>query len=187
MADVHAGRMTVADLDLLPEEPGTRYELFDGELFVSRQPHHEHQAVTANITADLVLWNRATGLGRVFGAPGVVFGEFDAAAPDVAWASKERLAQIADSGAPLRGAPELVVEVLSPGAQNIRRDRQVKLRAYSRFGVSEYWLVDHRARNVEVWRHDGNELRPVGTLGPEDLLTSPLLPSFSVRIGQFFE
>ena len=187
MAELRAGSLTIADLDALPDEPGTRYELFDGELFVSRQPHHEHQAVTANITIDLGVWNRRTGLGRVFDAPGLVFSEFDAAAPDVAWASNTRLAQIAGSDAPLHGAPELIVEVLSPGMRNARRDREIKLRTYSRYAVREDWLVDRWARQVEVWRHDGHELRLVSTLGPDDTLTSPLLPGFAVRVGAFFQ
>jgi Uma2 family endonuclease len=186
MADPQAGRLTVADLDALPDEPGTRYELFDGVLYVSRQPHHEHQAVTANITIRLGIWNLHTGLGRIFDAPGLVFDEFDAAAPDIAWASHARLAQIADEAAPLHGAPELVVEVLSPGSENQRRDRVVKRRAYAHYGVQEYWIVDRWAHGVDVLRHDGHELREVGTLGAEATLTSPLLPGFAVRVSDLF-
>jgi Uma2 family endonuclease len=186
MADLHAGTMTVADLDRLPDEPGTRYELFDGVLYVSKQPHHEHQEVTINISTDLVNWNRRTGLGRVYGAPGLVFSDIDAAAPDIAWASHTRLDQIRDEAAPLHGAPELIVEVLSPGAENQRRDRVVKLRTYSRYGVQEYWIVDRWERTVEIWRHNGQELRLATTLGADDTLTSPLLPGFAVRVGAFF-
>jgi Uma2 family endonuclease len=186
MADVHAGPLTVADLDRLPDELGTRYELFDGVLYVSTQPHHEHQIVTATIIGKLWIWNDGSGLGRVMTAPGLVFSDFDAAAPDVAWASHARLVQIADAAAPLHGAPELVVEVLSPGTENQRRDRVVKLQAYSRYGVQEYWIVDRWARTVEIWRHDGQELRLVAILGDEATLTSPLLPGFAVRVGEFF-
>jgi Uma2 family endonuclease len=187
MADVHAGRLTVADLDALPDVPGTRYELFDGELFVSTQPHHEHQAVTMNIGAELVMWSRAMGSGRVFGAPGIVFDIYDAAVPDVAWASHARLAQIADDEPPLHGAPELAVEVLSPGSRNQQRDRAIKLATYSRYGVQEYWIVDRWQRTVAIYRHDGTALQPVGTLGADDTLTSPILPGFSVRVAAFFD
>jgi Uma2 family endonuclease len=146
MAEPGAGPLMVDDLETLPDEPGTRYELFGGELHVSPQPHHEHQAVCAQVILGLGEWNKRSPLGRVFTAPGIVFSRFDAAAPDVVWASHAHLAQIAGSDPPLRGAPELVVEVLSPGAANERRDRETKLQAYARYGVDEYWIVDRAPR-----------------------------------------
>src|SRR5687767_12796250 len=164
MTELRSGALTIADLDALPDEPGTRYELFDGELYVSRQPHHEHQAICINIGGALWSWNGQTHLGRVFGAPGLIFSERDAAAPDVVWASHDRLARIASTEPALHGAPELVVEVLSPGAANQRRDREVKLRIYSTYGVEEYWLVDPPLQAVEIYRRDGGELRHVSTL-----------------------
>jgi Uma2 family endonuclease len=187
MTELRSGALTIADLDALPDEPGTRYELFDGELHVSKQPHHGHQAICAGIAGALWSWNGQTRLGRVFGVPGLVFSERDAAAPDVVWASHDRLARIAGPEPALHGAPELVVEVLSPGAANQRRDREMKLRVYSTYGVDEYWLVDPPPRAVEVYRRDGDVLRRVTTLGPADTLTSPLLPSFTLKIEELFD
>jgi Uma2 family endonuclease len=187
MAELRLGPLTVADLDALPDQPGTRYELFEGELHVSRQPHHRHQAICAHIIGALWSWNAGGGLGRVFGAPGLVFSERDAAAPDVAWASNARLARIAGPEPALHGAPELAVEVLSPGAANERRDREVKLRAYSTYGVDEYWVVDLPAQTVDVFRREGGALQRATTLAPADTLTSPLLPGFALRVGDLFE
>ena len=184
MAELRVGPMTVADLDALPDEPGTRYELFDGELHVSKQPHHGHQAICTHITGALWSWNESSRLGFVFGAPGVVFSERDAAAPDIAWASHARLGSIAGESPALQGAPELIVEVLSPGAANQRRDREIKLRVYSRYGVEEYWLVDPAAQTVAVYRCDGASLQLVAVLGATDTLTSPLLPGFAVAVGR---
>ena len=187
MTELRSGALTIADLDSLPEECGTRYELFDGALYVSRQPHHEHQAICAGIAGALWSWNRDTRLGRVFDAPGLIFSERDAAAPDVAWASHGRLARIAGPEPALHGAPELVVEVLSPGAANQRRDRELKLRVYSTYGVDEYWLVDLSPRAVEIYRRYGDVLKHVSTLGPADTLTSPLLPSFALKVEELFQ
>jgi Uma2 family endonuclease len=90
---------------------------------------------------------------------------------------------MADDRGHLRVAPDLIVEVLSPGRENIRRDREKKLDQYSRFGVGEYWIVDRQTETVDVHRHDGTALRLVATLHADDRLTSPLLPGFTARVG----
>jgi Uma2 family endonuclease len=186
MAEARAVRWTVADVEALPYDEWHRYEIIDGELFVSTAPHYEHQGACAQSTGALVQWNEQTQLGRVFVAPGLIFTETDAVIPDVVWISRERLAQIGDDAGHLRGAAELVVEVLSPGAANERRDRERKLALYSAHGVGEYWLVDWRARTVEVHRREQNELRLVATLGREESLTSPLLPGFALPLARLF-
>jgi Uma2 family endonuclease len=106
--------------------------------------------------------------------------------PDVVWISRERLLALQDEAGHLRGAPELVVEVLSPGAANERRDREVKLALYARRGVDEYWIVNWRMRTVQVYRRDGAALRPVATLQGQDTLTSPLLPGFSCPVSRLW-
>ena len=80
----------------------------------------------------------------------------------------------------------LVVEVLSPGAENERLDRELKLSLYSRQGVREYWIVDWRARTVQVYRRQQTQLELAATLLGEDVLTSPLLPGFACPISRFW-
>jgi Uma2 family endonuclease len=179
-------RWTVADLEGFPDDDWHRYEIIDGELFVSRAPGNDHQLTSAIAVAALVTWNSETELGWVLVAPGLVFGEHDAAIPDAVWVSRERFAAIEGADNHLHGAPELIVEVLSPGAANERRDRQVKLKLYSNQGVQEYWLVDLRARTVAVYRRQRAQLRLVATLGPEDTLRSPVLPGFALPVVRLF-
>ncbi|MBC6434834.1 Uma2 family endonuclease, partial [Nostoc sp. HG1] len=123
-------RWTSTDLELLPDN-GNRYEIIDGELFVTRAPHWGHQKATANICGELRDWSLSTGLGEAVPTPGIIFTDADNVIPDVVWVSKERLAILLDHEGHLTGAPELVVEVLSPGVQNERRDREVKLKLYA--------------------------------------------------------
>jgi Uma2 family endonuclease len=183
-------RYTSADLDMLPEIEGIRYEIIDGELFVAKQPSWDHQSTCGEICAALKQWSRETGLGRAAEAPGMVFADDtdDDVIPDVVWISRARLARALDAAGHLTIAPELVVEVLSPGSTNERRDREAKLGLYSRRGVDEYWIVDWRRHRVEVFRRVGGpDLELVATLGDEDALTSPLLPGFEVKVASLWE
>ena len=119
-------------------------------------------------------------------APGLIFAEDEDVAPDVVWISRARLAQVEDEAGHFRAAPELVVEVLPPGAAHERRGRQVKLALYSRQGVEDYWIVDWRARAVQVYRRDAEALQPVARLGSDDVLTSPLLPGFACPVSSLW-
>jgi len=183
-------RYTLADLERVAQPwDDTRYEIIDGELHVSSQPSDSHQYSCNETAARLWSWNRGTGLGIVLPAPGLIFAEDDNAAPDVIWVSKARRRRWLGADDKLHGPPELVVEVLSPGAENDYRDREAKLKLYSRRGVDEYWILDGPARSVEVYRRlSGAEdaLRLAAVLGADETLGSPLLPEFSVRVGELF-
>jgi Uma2 family endonuclease len=177
--------MTSADLELLAVD-NKRYEIIDGELYVSKQPGWHHQGTCSNAWRLLQDWSDVTGLGIARIAPGLIFADDDDVAPDVVWISHGRLAEALDAAGHLRAPPELVVEVLSPGSGNERRDREVKLKLYSRRGVDEYWIADWRTWTVAPYRRDGESLTPVAILTAADLLTSPLLPGFSRPVADLF-
>ena len=86
----------------------------------------------------------------------------------------------------LTAAPDLVIESLSPGRKNERRDKELKVRLYSARGVKEYWLVDWRTEKLEVYRRQDTQLRLVETLFSEDRLRSPLLPEIDVKLKRIF-
>ena len=179
-------RFTVADLERMRVQPidDTRYEIIDGELHVSTQPHWRHQRLADQIRLALHRWDPDERRGVVIWAPGVIFAEDEAVAPDLVWVARERFPQVIDDDGKLHAAPDLVVEVLSPGRENERRDRELKLDVYQRRGVREYWIVDWREPAVLVYRRRGAALELVGTLSADDTLTSPLLPGFAARAGE---
>lgn len=183
MADVK--RWTSADLHLFDED-GKRYEIVDGVLFVSRQPGLYHQLLCLRLGGALDRWDLQTDAGVVAIAPGVIFAEDDDVAPDVTWISQERLVGALDSAGHLRVAPDLVIEVLSPGPADEQRDRETKLALYSRRGVREYWIVDRRQRRIGIHRRIGDALVLVATLAETDELTSPLLSGFSCAVVELF-
>jgi len=183
-------RWTIADLDAFPQSSdGTRYEIIDGELFVSTQPSSQHQFTCGQATYELEAWNRVSLAGVVLPAPGLIFADDDNAAPDVVWASKSRLRSILWDDGKLHGPPELVIEVLSPGPENARRDRDVKLRLYSRHGINEYWIFDLKQHRADLYRRDAgdlSELRLAASLDENDELRSPPLPGVQIRVGNLF-
>ena len=179
-------RWTTADLDVLAADEWKRYEIVDGELFVTRAPHVRHQDAAGQIYAKLLVWSEASGLGKPILTPGIIFTNTDNVIPDVIWGSHERLTALIDDEGHLRGAPELVVEVLSEGKTNERRDREAKRKLYSQQGVQEYWIVDWRLKQVEVFRRQDAQLQRISMLLAGDTMESPLLPGFHGQIDLFF-
>src|SRR5438067_220697 len=91
--------------EILPDN-GKRYEVIDGELYVSRQPHYHHQLVCSRLITALNIWSSATDAGEATGAPGLIFAEDDDVVPDAIWISRERQARALQADGKLHAAPE---------------------------------------------------------------------------------
>ena len=180
-----AYRFTVDDLASFPDD-GHRYEVIDGELHVSRAPHGRHQAVLEQLIIALGTWNNQAGRGWLVPGIGLIFAVDNGVIPDLVWVSNERLPHLVRGDGKLHGAPDLGIEILSPGPENEKRDRETKLKLYSVQGVCEYWIVDYEARTVQIYRRQQAALTLVATLTAEDELTSPLLPGFSAAVADLF-
>ena len=141
-------RITWQDVQQLPDD-GNRYEAIDGELCVTSAPSLRHQRILMRLTLALHNLLVEPGHGELFFAPtGVEFpATEEGVQPDLLFVSNQRRGILADQW--IRGAPDLVVEILSPTTAH--RDRGVKRKLYDRQGVSVYWIVDPDARAVEVW------------------------------------
>jgi Uma2 family endonuclease len=180
-------RWTTADLERFPDADDLRYEIIDGELHVTKAPNSYHQVVAGRIGAALDDWSIATGNGLAIVAPGIILEDDDNIIPDAVWISSERLTAAMRPDGKLHEMPELIIEVLSPGAANVQRDREDKPAVYARQGVLEYWLVDWPQRTLEIYRSNARGvLEQVTTLTELDILRSPLLPGFEQPIGRFF-
>jgi Uma2 family endonuclease len=178
--------LTVAALEGMPDD-GNRYEVIEGELYVSTAPGFPHQSVLAYLFSALSLYLEDHPMGRVLWNLELVFDDFSGVISDLVFISHERLKRTL-AGGRLTGAPEIVVEALSPGKANEDRDRRVKRKLYSTRGVSEYWILDPETRTIEVSRkRQEGGLECVAVLQAEDYLTSPLLPNFRILIAQLFE
>ena len=144
-------------------------------------PDIPHQSAVGDLLVELGTLIRDTGMGEVFQIlTGVVLSDTEVVLPDMLFVSRERLRII--EHAVIRGAPDLVIEVLSPSTE--RRDRVVKREMYARHGVMEYWLVDAGAKTItQLLMGAGPDFDAVGVFGPGESLTSPTLGGFELDQG----
>jgi Uma2 family endonuclease len=176
-------KLTYRDLVLFPDD-GKRHELIDGEHFVTASPSTRHQRVLTELLAELHAYLKESGEGRVFPAPcDVVLSEFDVVEPDLLVVTRAFAHRVTEAN--IQGAPDLVVEILSPSTKG--RDRVLKLRLYEKFGVREYWVVDPVGESIQVLRLVEGRLVAVESLGVDGALTSPLFPRLEIELSAVFE
>ena len=128
-------------------------------------------------------WVGDRKLGKVYYSPiDVVLSRHNVVQPDILFISRERLGIIKE--ACIRGAPDLVIEILSPSTEEW--DRIIKRQIYGRYGVREYWIVDPEGRSIEVTAHNSKELATVQIYSSGMTLSSPLLCGFALEIDEVF-
>lgn len=175
-------KFTHADLLSLPED-NKRREIIEGELFVTPSPIANHQTILLNLAKTFLDYLNDHPIGKVYVSPlDVILSEFDVLQPDLMFVLKERVGIVKDW---VRGAPDLVVEILSP--TTAARDRGIKLKAYARFRVKEYWIVDPAHRAVEFYRQAAGGYELTQTCREDQTLTSPLLPGFALPVATPFQ
>jgi Uma2 family endonuclease len=176
-------RLTYEDLETIPQEhEGDRHELIDGELVVTPVPIPDHQIISINIVYELERHVREQRLGQVLHAPtGVRLTPDNLLIPDIIFIARDRLHVIGPRT--VDAAPDLVVEILSPGTRE--RDLTVKRALYARFGVQEYWIVDPDARTVTVLALAGDRFVPVPH-AEGGAIVSRMMPGLELTLEDVF-
>ncbi len=177
------GQWTYEDWERLPDD-GNRYEVIDGVLYMSPPPSISHQTASGSLLFAITQHVRRRNLGRVFAAPtGVRLpGHPVPFQPDIFFISAERRAIIGKQY--IEGAPDLIVEILSPA--NWPYDRQEKFTVYQSAGVPEYWIVDYRARTVEVFALEEGEYPLLGKWREGASAGSRILPGLQIDVAEVF-
>ncbi len=169
-------KMTATEFLELPETV-LPTELINGEVFRMPAPQLNHQDVVLQIA--LFLKQRLT-TGKIYVAPvDVYLDEINVVQPDVLWIAPDNTRCISFQGKYLRGAPDLVIEVFSPGTA--RRDKREKFRLYQKYGVREYWMVDPLEQFIEVWQLVKEKFVLVDVYGPGEVFNSPLIGEVDVK------
>jgi Uma2 family endonuclease len=179
-----AGRivLTYEDYCDLPDD-GRRYEILEGELAVTPSPTVWHQRFAANLLIVLKPFVATRGLGEVLIAPfDVILEKTSVVVPDLLFVSRERLDIVTERG--VEGAPDLIVEIISPGTA--RRDRREKAQLYARHGVRHYWLADPDARALETLELEEGRYRGTAQLTGDARFTPTLFPGLEISLSSLW-
>jgi Uma2 family endonuclease len=173
---------TYDDYAKMPE--GTSCQLIGGEIIMSPTPDLFHQDIVGNFYVELRLFVDAGKLGKVFIAPtDVYFSEHETFQPDILFVSTERLHILKETR--IEGAPDLIVEVLSPGTGYY--DLANKKDVYEQSGVKEYWIVDPKVKSIEVLTNQNGSYVTFAKAKKSGTVASKLLSGFQMDLTSVFE
>lgn len=177
------GQFKADDIWDMPDD-GKRYEVIDGDLWMTTAPDLDHQYPITGLIALIKPYLRRGPGGQIFAAPvGLILDEQNGLQPDLVYVSQARTGILTRRG--IRGVPDLVVEVLSPGTE--ARDRGVKQRRYAAAGVPHYWIVDPATRSLEAYRLGADGYERAGTFGPGSIFRSELFPDLDLPIDELWQ
>jgi len=166
----------------LPEH-GPRYQLIEGELHMAPAPNRFHQTVSRNIEGILLLYLKTHPIGILYDAPfDVQLTDLNVFQPDILFLKNEHRSLLTKQG--LRGAPDFVVEILSPATSEL--DLGVKREIYARTGVEELWIIEPDAKRIAVYRLQENRETPVLTHSDTSRFTSRLFPGLEFDAAEIF-
>ena len=160
------------------------YELLNGIIMKRAAPSLIHQEVSGNLFNSIKNFLHQNPMGKVYSAPAdVEFDKYNAFQPDVAFVTNER-SFLYEDGDYIKGAPDLIVEIISPG--NVRRDRKEKKDICQQFAVREYWLIDPLSQTIEIYVMRDNDYQLHDFLEQTGKATSTVLTGFELEISTLF-
>lgn len=177
-------KFTYEDYLSFPDD-GKRHELIEGEHTMSLAPNIKHQNLSGELFFAIQQYLEKNPIGRVFHAPiDVVLNELNVVQPDLVFISNAKSNLITEAN--IQGAPDLLVEILSPSTR--KTDEVIKRKLYDRFGVTEYWVVDPELDAIKIYRRDATSFARVAELSLEqqDDLTTPLLSGWVLSLQKLF-
>ncbi|MFZ5919376.1 MAG: Uma2 family endonuclease [Chloroflexota bacterium] len=175
------GQWTYDDYCRLPDD-GWRYEVIEGDLYMNPAPRPKHQEAILNLATAMSQFVRNHRLGKVYAAPIDVIlpGLASPVQPDLLFIAAGRLDMVKENL--IEGAPDLIVEVLSP--TNWLDDRRVKFRVYALAGVREYWMVDVDRRQIEAFRLEGGSYTQAGRYAAGEQVPSTAIGGFDIAVDE---
>jgi Uma2 family endonuclease len=174
--------LTYEDYVLLPNDRN-RHEILEGELTVTPAPSTKHQTASGNLFVLLAHYIKQRDLGKLFHAPiDLILESTSVLQPDLLFVSKARQSIITERA--VEGAPDLVIEILSPATS--RTDRLTKAQIYARHRVPAYWIVDPELEVVEIYLLEADGYRLSATLQGKTPAFAPPFQSLEVTAADLF-
>jgi len=165
--------------DYAANDDGKRYELINGELIMVPAPSTFHQRSHRDFNRIIDYFVMKNSLGEILYAPtDVILDDDNVVQPDLMFISNDNICNILGNG--YNGAPDLVLEILSPSS--IIMDRNIKKELYEKHGVKEYWLVDLANKTVEVFENIDGKFSLYSYAVEKGKLISKVLNGFEVEI-----
>lgn len=182
MGHVAIPLLTVENYKILPEN-GPRYQLIEGDLYMAPAPNRYHQDISRNLEYILLDYLEEHPIGTLYHAPfDVYLDEHNVFQPDILVVLNERRSILTDAGA--EGAPDFVVEILSPKTAHLDRDN--KRRLYASSGVRELWIIGPDPRTIQVYQLQQDAVRPAATYCEHDIFESALFPALRFDAARIF-
>jgi Uma2 family endonuclease len=182
-ANIAAEKLTAEDYRAMPED-GRRYQLIEGELHMAPAPNLYHQKVSWNLAEVLSRYLRAHAVGQAYCAPcDVYLDAHNVVQPDLLFVSNANAGILAEDG--IHGAPDLVIEILSPSTALL--DTKTKRAIYARSGVKELWVVDPTLRQIHLYDFARNPVKAVRLVEDDETFASPLFPDLTVSAAEVFK
>jgi Uma2 family endonuclease len=176
-------KYTYQDLRSTPDD-GRRYELFEGDLIVSPAPTTMHQRIVFRLSLVIGNFVQMHQLGEVLSAPcDIQFSGETVVEPDLLFVARDRASIVKEDY--VQGAPDLIVEVISPTSEE--RDRGYKFKIYAEQGVKEYWLADYRKRVLQIFGLTSSGFQLAGEFKNDDEVRSPLFPGLRFRVSELWK
>ena len=170
--------------DYVAIDDGYRYELINGVLKMIPGPATSHQRMSLKLASIIDYFIEDNDLGSVFESPiDVILDEENTVQPDILFISLENQSKVKENA--IYGAPELVIEIISPSS--VKADRYIKKSLYERFGVLEYWIVDIANKTVEVFELADSKFQLFSITEEKGKIDSKLLPGLNIEFDKILQ
>lgn len=169
--------------DYLQTPEGGKFQLIDGELIEMTSPSLNHQEVLLNLVSEIRGYLVKNKIGKVFVAPlDVYFSEEEVYQPDILFLLTASFSKMKENK--IEGAPDLVIEVLSPSTAYY--DLKHKKSVYAKQGVKEYWIVDPMEKSVEIFENLDGKFSSLGEFKKSESIQSKLISGLEIHLETIF-
>ncbi len=183
MSLIAAKKISVKEFSEMDLDENFYYELINGNIVKKQAPKPSHQSASMELGTLLNVFIKEKQLGKLFASPiDVFFDDYNNTQPDLLFIKKERSFIVTNNG--IEGAPDLIIEILSPSTQSI--DKREKFKLYQQFGVQEYWIVDPNNKSIDVFSLENNRYENLFVATDNEIIQSQVLEGFSLDVSQIF-
>jgi Uma2 family endonuclease len=183
MKAVAMAPLTVDDYRVLPEG-GPRYQLIEGDLFTAPAPNRYHQDISGNLHLLLGKYLEKHPIGKLYAAPfDVYLDDVNVHQPDLVFVSNRNKSILTHAGT--EGAPDLVIEILSPKTAEL--DKRPKRRVFARAGVKELWIIEPDAKLIHVYQLQKDAEHPAASFSEKDTFSSKQFPGLKIKGANVFK